>query len=160
MLCLASIHGGELPAIAEFAFRLRCNEDQAQDWLQTLETANLIDRNVSGTLAMHDWKEHQYASDNVTARVKKHRKKQHRNVTVTAPEAEQIQKQNRAEAEDAPLPPLLSQSEYPLTAAAIRKHFDQLRRHHHVRRFLRVLTDDFHIPTATPSTHHQSRRKL
>src|SRR5260370_9275805 len=40
---------------------------------------------------MHDWDQHQYVSDGATERVRKHREKQRRNVSVTPPDTEQIQ---------------------------------------------------------------------
>jgi hypothetical protein len=95
LLCLSSVHGGSLPPLPEVAFRLRITEAEADRFTRELEAANLLDRNVSGSLSMHDWNEHQYVSDDVTKRVRKHRMKQAGNVSVTPSDTEQIQ--NRAE---------------------------------------------------------------
>ena len=120
LLCLASVHCGILPDFAEIAFRLRCSERQAQDLVTALEDAKLVDRNEEGRFEMHDWNEHQYVSDDSTARVRKHRAKRKGNVSVTPPDTdtdtEQIQRQKTP-----PLPPLPTASEYPETAAAVRE---------------------------------------
>src|ERR1039458_796616 len=103
LLCVSSLHGGVLPALSEIAFRLRFTERTAQQIVDSLCTAKLVDRNDDGTFQMHDWNEHQYVSDDVAKRVRKHREKQVGNVTGNVPvtpseqnrtESEQNQKQN------------------------------------------------------------------
>ena len=129
LLCLASIYEGTLPDFPEIAFRLRCSDRQVEELIAQLEAANLIDRNNMGRFQMHDWNEHQYVSDNSTQRVKKHREKQRRNVSVTPPDTDSEQTQNRtdSETEKSPLPPPLppplpSQTEWPLTTAELVRH--------------------------------------
>jgi len=109
LLCVASIHGGMLPDFSEIAFRLRCTETKARSYMNTLETAKLIDRNDEGRFIMHDWNEHQYVSDNSTKRVKKHREKRKGNVSETAPEQNRTEtEQNRTEISAAATKPEVS----------------------------------------------------
>jgi hypothetical protein len=120
LLCVARIYDGTLPEFDEIAFRLRCSLDEAHHIVDDLVSRKLVDR-FRDTYSMHDWNEHQYVSDNSTERVRKHRKKQAGNVSVTPPEQKQIQ--NRTEAEAPPLPTeLRPQTEYPETLAVIQEH--------------------------------------
>ena len=100
LLSLARVHDGPLPTPAEIGFRLRVTERKALEFLTSLEAAKLLDRNEDGTFWMHDWNEHQRVSDDVAARVLKHRKKQKCNVTVTPSEQSRAEtEQSRAETE-------------------------------------------------------------
>lgn len=104
LCCLARIHDGPLPPLDEICFRLRVNTARAGTILRELEDANLLDRNEDGSIWMHDWQEHQRVSDNVAARVAKHRVKRVGNVTVTASERESRTdtEQSRADTEAKP----------------------------------------------------------
>lgn len=83
LLCVARRFDGVIPALEDVAFGLRCSQEQAAEWLGELEQRKLLDRNGQ-VITPHDWNEHQYRSDNTTERVRKHRAKQARNVSVTA----------------------------------------------------------------------------
>ena len=137
MLCVASLCNGILPATPDLAFRLRCSIKQASDWLEQLKERRLLDTNADGSVSPHDWSEHQYVSDDVTARVRKHRNAVTRNVSqdvtgnvsrngIETPRARgQIQKQNQIQkqtSESEPLPLLAGQSECPCILAEIRRH--------------------------------------
>ena len=78
--CLAKRHGGTLPAKDDIAFALRVPQATAERWVLDLWEAGLLD-DKDGTVRPHDWSDHQYESDNVAARVKKHRAKQKAGVT-------------------------------------------------------------------------------
>jgi hypothetical protein len=99
-LCLARINDGVLPSVDVIAFRLRCSMRQAEQWRDDLTQRKLVDVMPDGTYRMHDWDQHQYVSDGSTERVRKHREKQRRNVSVTPPDTEQIQ--NRTETDSEP----------------------------------------------------------
>ena len=101
LCCLARVHDGPLPSLKEISFRLRVTEQKAQYFVTSLEAVNLIDKSTDGTFYMHDWDEHQRVSDNVAARVAKHRAKQVGNVTETfSPARESRAEQSRAEQKD------------------------------------------------------------
>ncbi len=91
LLSVSKISQGFLPETAEISFRCRCSEPQAREWIQELKKRKLIDEASPNELVMHDWNQHQFVSDDVTARVRKHRAKRKGNVSVTPPE------QSRAE---------------------------------------------------------------
>jgi DNA replication protein DnaD len=97
VLCLASDNEprGRVPMPEEVAFHLRISRGKAVDVLDELLHLSLIDGDGQGNFEMHNWNARQYKSDNVTERVRKHR----RNVSVTPPDTETEQRQNRAEAE-------------------------------------------------------------
>jgi hypothetical protein len=118
LLCLANMgdERGVLPDLEDIAFALRVSEADALACIATLEGAGLLDRAGDGRLMPHNWHGRQYQSDNVTARVQRHRAAkpkvpQPRNVSETLhatldetpPETEsetdteQRQKQSRAE---------------------------------------------------------------
>jgi len=82
LLCVARENSGALPPVSGVSFRLRCSEAKAQEWIDELMSRELIDRNASGSLQMHDWKQHQYSSDDSYSRVLKHREKRERNVSL------------------------------------------------------------------------------
>lgn len=133
LLCIARTHDGVLPPLAEISFKLRCSTKQAALWIFELQKRFLIDEDpVSKLLMPHDWREHQYVSDNVYERVKKHRAKQAEatkgNVSRNVPETprardrtEQIQNRTESEAET-PQPALNGTAEFPAVLAEIRKH--------------------------------------
>ena len=95
LLCVSKKVDGFLPESPEISFRCRVPESQVKEWLAELKVRRLLDQDVDGRLFMHDWNEHQFVSDDVTARVRKHRLKRSGNVSVTPPE--QSRADNRAE---------------------------------------------------------------
>lgn len=103
LMCLASAHEGELPALKDIAFALRMAPTKAAQILAQLHGAGLLDKTETGFVP-HNWNGRQYKSDGSTERVKRFRERQ-RNVSETSnetkcetgPEAEQTQ--SRAEAE-------------------------------------------------------------
>jgi hypothetical protein len=78
--CIASANDGRLPKMSDLAFGLRMTEKNAALALAQLVSAGLVDKDEAG-YAPHDWNEHQYKSDDVTSRVRKHRQKRQRNVS-------------------------------------------------------------------------------
>ncbi len=101
LLCLARLYNGVLPDEKVITFRLRTTQMETTSALHELEIRGLLDRTKGRQWVPHDWDQHQYVSDNVTDRVKKHRMKRKGNVScnVTGNENETPpeQKQNRAE---------------------------------------------------------------
>ncbi len=97
ILCLASDNDprGCVPSVKDISFHLRLSEGKASFVLRELIRSGLVDE-VDGRYEMHGWERRQFVSDNVTERVRKHR----RNVSETPPDTEQIQRQNRTESED------------------------------------------------------------
>jgi hypothetical protein len=93
LLCVSKKLDGFLPDISEISFRCRCSEPQAREWLGELKRRKLIDELQQNEFVMHDWNEHQFVSDDVTSRVRKHRAKRKGNVSETPPE------QSRADTE-------------------------------------------------------------
>lgn len=79
LCCLASANHGILPSLGDIAFKLRVNKAKAENVIETLRNAKLIN-DEQGQLKMHDWDEYQYKSDVSTERVKRYRKRQ-RNVS-------------------------------------------------------------------------------
>jgi len=75
LLCLAneSEERGTLPSNDDIAFRLRLDDQQAADALRVLIRAGLLDQDEDGALHIHGWEARQKKSDDVTARVHKHR---------------------------------------------------------------------------------------
>lgn len=96
LLCLASKNDGVLPALADVAYTLRLSEEKVSSLLNEFCAAGLIDPvEVSGapmSYEPHNWNGRQFKSDVSNERVKRYRQRQ-RNVTVTPPDTEQIQKQ-------------------------------------------------------------------
>ena len=78
LLCLANEGEGDergnLPSVADIAFRLRLTDEEAERTIADLTERGLIDE-VDETLQPHNWEQRQYVSDNVTERVRKHRAK-------------------------------------------------------------------------------------
>ena len=126
LLCISRIFDGVLPSDEEIAFRLRVNVKQATRIIDDLVQRSLIDRLTDNERVMHDWGDHQYDSDSNAERQRAYRKRlKERNAlhNGNVPEqsrAEQIQ--SRAESEAERTMPPISQSEYPLTIAEIRRH--------------------------------------
>jgi hypothetical protein len=89
LLCLASlsIPRGSLPDLAGIAFRLRLSVEEAREMLDEFVCFTLLDVDGEGHLQPHNWNGRQHASDDVTARVAKHRERLNaingRNVTET-----------------------------------------------------------------------------
>lgn len=77
LLCLAneSDERGILPDRDDIAFRLRLDDQQAAEALRGLIRAGLLDEDEDGRLHIHGWERRQKKSDDVTARVHKHRGK-------------------------------------------------------------------------------------
>lgn len=73
LLCLASDDAGKLPSVDDIAFKLRMSVQDAQQQVDDLVLAGLIDITSTG-LAPHNWKQRQFVSDTSTERVRKHRK--------------------------------------------------------------------------------------
>lgn len=122
LLCVSKKVDGFLPDISEISFRCRCSEQQAREWISELKRRRLIDELSPNESVMHDWNEHQFVSDDVTARVRKHRAKRKGNVSETP--SEQSRADNRADgrAESGNVSSVEA-SEYPETAAAVRRYF-------------------------------------
>ncbi len=98
-LLLISNDEGELPSSRDIACHLRMTIPEAEAVLCDLVEAGLVDVDCTNTnnrkFSLHDWKAHQYVSDNSTERVRKFRNKNKgngyetaRNVSETSPEAE------------------------------------------------------------------------
>lgn len=107
LLCIAAGNeGGRIPKSAlAVGFQLRIPTTKADAVLRGLLAAGLLEDGPHGDLQPHNWERRQFASDNVTERVRKHREGVSRNVSETlhgtgrARRTEAEQKQNRTEAE-------------------------------------------------------------
>lgn len=99
--CITSQNGGTLPDISAIAFKLRCKPAKAEQIINSLIAARLIDVTADGN-APHNWKARQFKSDNADStnaeRQARYREKQRNDrsnavttVTVTDPETEQRQ---------------------------------------------------------------------
>lgn len=110
--CITSQNGGVLPDIETIAFKLRCKPSKAEQLIESLKGAGLIDVTDEGS-APHNWKARQFKSDNNdptnAERQARYRDKQRNGksngvttVTITDPETEQIQNrtESRARARD------------------------------------------------------------
>jgi len=64
-----------LPKFEEIAWRLRVDEEICKAYLSYLESIGLIEKLSDGRLRPHDWKQHQFISDDSKKRVSKYRKK-------------------------------------------------------------------------------------
>jgi hypothetical protein len=82
LLCLASKHDGALPCYEDCAFALRMDADTFTTHMLHLIECGLIDTGPDGT-EPHNWQGRQKRSDNVTARVHKHR--EHKKQSETLP---------------------------------------------------------------------------
>ena len=88
--CLASQNGGTLPPVEDIAFRLRINPAKADEIINRLGQAGLID-DAAGVLRPHNWDKRQFKSDGCNERVKRYRERE-RNVTlgVTSPDMRNV----------------------------------------------------------------------
>ena len=106
LLCVASENTprGELPPLDDLAFALRIRRSTCEKLLKKLAEAGLIEETfpeVSGDfsqsfprVSIHNWEQRQRESDNIAARVEKHRRRKHaesdagaiRNVTLQVTE--------------------------------------------------------------------------
>ena len=89
MLCVASENTprGELPPLDDLAFALRIRRSTCEKLLKKLAEAGLIEESfpeVSGEfsesfpkVSIHNWEQRQRESDNIAARVEKHRRRKH-----------------------------------------------------------------------------------
>lgn len=100
---------GSLPPVEEIALSLRVREATARKLVREFVDAGLIDEDpATKRLAVHGWAGRQRKSDDVAARVEKHRKRD-RNVTearpVTLPHARATDTDTEADTENTPLCP-------------------------------------------------------
>ncbi len=106
LLCLARLHNGVLPPIEDIAFRLRCTDGQAEEWMMQLIERRLLDKTSEGVRA-HDWDQYQYDSDSSTERSRKRRatlQQQSATVDATLQQRPRLDKK-RLEEEEKPLSP-------------------------------------------------------
>ena len=100
LLCIASYNEGEIANIQQAAFRLRLSPRRAEAVIAQLVDRGLLEPGGEGW-APHNWAGRQFASDDVAARVRKHRQGVPRNVSPplqrTPPEADT--EQNRTDPE-------------------------------------------------------------
>lgn len=87
LLCLASKQGGILPPVDDIAFRLRISARDAQQRIEDLILAGLVDIRPDGKQEPHNWPSRQMPSDSSTERSRKHRDKK-RNATATLQQRE------------------------------------------------------------------------
>ena len=73
LLCLASRNGGLLPSADDISFHLRLSVTDAQQQIDDLILAGLVDIRPDGRCEPHNWSARQFASDSSTERVRKHR---------------------------------------------------------------------------------------
>lgn len=90
LLCIASKNDGKLPSLDDCALMIRMKPERLNDAIKSLMIADLIDDD-DAILSPHNWNARQFKSDVSTERVQRFRKRP-RNVSVTPPETEQIQK--------------------------------------------------------------------
>lgn len=91
LLCVASKHGGTLPAMSIIALELRLSTHKAAEYITALVMAGLIDKMETGAFAPHNWPKRQFQSDVSTDRVKrfrKHKRNVSSAVSETPPETE------------------------------------------------------------------------
>ncbi len=102
LLCLAAKNKGVVPPIAQAAYTLRMGRARVDLDVAALKRHGLFDETPAG-LVPHNWHQRQFLSDDVTARVKKHRDGVTGNVTEalheTPPDTETEQRTD-SEAED------------------------------------------------------------
>ena len=75
LLCLASEQEqrGLLPSVDDIAFTLRIKPSEAANVMKQLRCAGLIDTTEDGRDYPHNWPQRQRESDDVAARVRRHR---------------------------------------------------------------------------------------
>jgi hypothetical protein len=103
--CLACESGGNIPGTSEIAFQLRISQKQAERAVEAL--SSFFEPIDNGMFRAHDWNEHQFISDGSTERVRAFRErtrnvtetlpKRRETVSVTAPDTDTEQIQNRVE---------------------------------------------------------------
>ncbi len=98
---------GILPKLADIATHLRLRKTKALRVIRTLIQAGLIDQQFNGSkedtkLYVHGWSERQFKSDDVNARVRKHRAASICNVTVTPRVRERARSESETETETDP----------------------------------------------------------
>jgi len=122
LLCLATQNGGVLPSMDDIEFHLRMSPRHAQQHVDELILAGLIDIMPDGSRQPHNWHVRQYSSDTSTERVRKHREKRACNVSrngdrnvagSVAATANETPPDTEAESETetAPLPPPIDDDE-------------------------------------------------
>ncbi len=72
LLCIYSVDA-EFPSVPHIAFTLHLTEEQVIQALEHLSSVDLLDKQPDGSYVPHNWSERQFATDNSTERVKKHR---------------------------------------------------------------------------------------
>lgn len=97
LLSLTSKNDGVLPSVDDISFRLRISVQDAQQRVEDLILAGLIDILPDGTHAPHNWSERQFASDSSAMRMQKLRKQKRSKSTcdVTGDVTVTVQKQTR-----------------------------------------------------------------
>lgn len=81
LMCMASEHGGAVPAVAEVAYVLRLSAPEAEKMLAELMKAKLFER-VNGKIRPYNWDHRQFRSDSdPTATERKRRQRQKEAVT-------------------------------------------------------------------------------
>ena len=106
ILCIANEGKprGVLPSVADIAYHFSRSPAKAETLLADLQGRGLLD-DVDGNLAPHNWDQRQFLSDDVAARVRKHRNGVTGNVTkplrVTPPDTETEQRQKTETEADA-----------------------------------------------------------
>lgn len=75
VLCAASKNNGQLPPLAQLAFKLRKSERAMAADLAELKRAGLIDDDGDGGMAPHNWAARQFKSDKSADRVRRHRER-------------------------------------------------------------------------------------
>jgi hypothetical protein len=100
LLSLASKNDGKLPSADDISFRLRISVQDAQQRVEDLILAGLIDIQPDGTKEPHNWSERQFASDSSAVRMQKLRKKKQSKNSgdVTSDVTVTVQTQTRGEA--------------------------------------------------------------
>jgi hypothetical protein len=84
LLCIAAKNDGVLPELCDVALILRVKDARAAELITKLVKAKLLDDH-GGIFSPHNWQGRQFKSDDSGPRVRKHREKKLRNVTVTVP---------------------------------------------------------------------------
>lgn len=104
--CVAKRCGGEIPPVADVAWRMRIAPRAAKHLVAELQALKFIDVLADGRLVPHNWNGRQFASDTSTERVRKHR--EHKRETVSGNDDETFQEthQNRDRAETEKNPPV------------------------------------------------------
>jgi hypothetical protein len=108
LLCVASKNDGKIPPMEDTGLMLRMKPEKLSKDIADLMSAGLLD-DIGGTVSPHNWSGRQYKSDSSTDRVKRFRnggRNVSSDVSETAPETEQIQKQRQKEPQRGEVSPL------------------------------------------------------